>query len=1117
MDFSKARWFLIALAAVGLSFSHEGCGRASAADQREARVDLARSGVTLGEDFPGVEWKNPRDVYEVRLAFPEEKAGGTPEDYVLQWWGSIWPGNGSGGWMRLDDPWNGRWVSSPQQGVLEKESGDLVFRFPPLTSKEWDKALKAGDYADKTPPLYRRTLKVRVVSKTDTLSERPRLAVYGDSTWREGSFDIEARFFQDGVRSGRIEIFNGILIGMKSLPEPRQAEVDGDRWRARGVGGGSAGVRILVRYAETRQPKSNNLTRVTVRLGRGADATGFSFVPQDVLQEGAMRLPDLGVLVSPTTSGLTLANDPGPSSPHWEKTVRERIPDRPEASRESAMAGIPRLSPPRWVPLGAPSARQEFFISPEGNWRLWGLSLFTEARDTKRIRFRDTKSHPGEQQLDALIDHRSDPKFDGGDREDLSRFLEEDHLPLIHVRYRRGAIRYDHAFLATVLTGEIGDDDTRRGDEPVILLTKLVVENTTDSPQAAIVNVQYNQPPAVKLREDGIIEIVPPEGSSIAEGMTALRGQVSMGNAAGKPLPAEWSVGASGEGGESSILRWEATLAGKESRTIYFKAPYVELFDAAELSRLKEIEFDEEAEKVLGYWRERIAQGMRIELPDAALNSFYRANLWHNVITTDRDPKTGLYNQGVATVRYRVFGNETVMIARSMDMRGEHKEAERFLEPLLHYQGNEALTGRFSTKEGAFHSAGEYTHGKYAMNHGFVLWGVADHYLYTRDRSYLDRVAPALVKGCDFLISERRSTMGETNGRRSPIHGLSPASSLEDVIEYQYWLATNSYFHLGMKRAGQALSDIGHPQARRIVEEAESYRRDIEAASREAATRSAAVRLRNGEFVPYVPSRIHQWRHLTEGWIREALYPALHLATAEVVPPEDPLMTWMLDDLEDNIFFSGESGYNVRDVDDRWFELGAVTLQPCLLDTPPIYMARNEIPAALRSFWNTYALLIYPDVHCFAEWAPAFGRGGGPVYKTSDESRFVMWMRQLLIWEDGDELWLGRGVPRAWFEEGKTIRIENAATHFGLAGLVIHSEAKSGRIHARIVLPTRTPPEATWLRLRHPDGKTPRRVTVNGRVLDSKHVLGEDIRLPRDAVGGSATVEVVAEYENGAE
>jgi len=315
-----------------------------------------------------------------------------------------------------------------------------------------------------------------------------------------------------------------------------------------------------------------------------------------------------------------------------------------------------------------------------------------------------------------------------------------------------------------------------------------------------------------------------------------------------------------------------------------------------------------------------------------------------------------------------------------------------------------------------------------------------------------------------------------------------------------------------MKRVAEALADIGHPEAARIAGEAEAYRRDIEAATREAATVAAAVRLRDGRFVPYVPSRIHHWRHLTEGWIREALYPALHLATAEVVTPGDPLITWMLDELEDNIFFSWQSGYNVSDYEQTWFERGAVTLQPCLLDTPTIYMARNEIPAALRSFWNSYALSIYPDVTCFAEWAQRQGVPGGPLYKTSDESRFVMWLRQLLVWEDGDSLWFGRAMPREWLENGKTVRIDNAATTFGTAGLLVRSHVDNGRILATVQVPKRQAPKEVWLRLRHPQGLTPSRVVINDRPLPADRIIGENIRLLPGDLDITRPVEVLAEY-----
>lgn len=1069
-----------------------------------ATVDLAKFGSLLGSDnVIGVEWENPREVEEVVLRLPRGEAI-PARSLSVEWWGSVWPNNGSGGWMKLDDPWNGQWVrvfgATFQRGA---SSATLTFAFPPLMRQEWKEALDPGKYPDKKAPVFRRTLKVRVVSDRTPFPSGCSVVVYGKSRWAEASFDIEARSKRDGENAGRVEIVNGALLNIVSLPSPRDAVVRGRSWTARGNSTDSAGVRVRLRYVKNDDLNSNDLTRVTVRWGKEPDAVGFSFVPQDVMKDGAIRLPDFDALVSETSRALTLANDPGISGLHWEKPVRLRLTERPEASCQSAMEGIPRLSPPRWVPLGVPSARQEVFVSPVGDWATWNASLHTVARDSARIPFRRDK-------LEAILDTRSEPRFDGKDRKEPVRWLEEEKLPLIHATWHTGAIHFHHALAATILLGDYGDDKKRRGDETVVMVSKLEVANQSDRPETATVHVRYSHPAPLSLGKNGLVTILPADGST-TPGLTAIRGQISNDQPTGGGT-AGWKAVKGNEKALLPVLRWQSVLKPGEKRTIYFKAPFVDLLDSHEMNRLKEVSYEREVPKVLDYWRKRLDRGMKIEVPDPALNQFYAANLWHNIITTDRDPVTGLYNQGVGTVRYRVFANETVMIARSMDMRGEHREAERYIEPMIYYQGNEPLTGRFSTKEGVFHSAGAYTHGQYAMNHGFTLWGIADHYLLTRDRAYLERVAPKIVKGCDFLITERHATMTPEGTPRLANHGLAPASSLEDVIEFQYWFATNGYFYLGMKHATEALADIGHPEAARIAREAESYRRDIERVVREAATRAAVVRRRDGQYIPYVPSRVFQWRHLTEGWIREALYSSLHLATAEVVRPNDPLVTWMLDELEDNVFFSWQSGYNVSDLERKWFERGAVTLQPCLLDTPTIYMARDEIPAALRSFWNTYALLIYPDAQCFAEWAPAFGKGGGPLYKTSDESRFVMWLRQLMIWENGEELWFGRGVPRAWLADGKTVRIEGAPTFFGTAGLVIHSESASGRIRATVTLPMRNPAKTVWLRLRHPEGKRPTRVLVNGEPLAADRIRGEDICLPSVREESLQRFQASAEY-----
>ncbi|GAH80679.1 unnamed protein product, partial [marine sediment metagenome] len=71
-------------------------------------VDIARYGIrTSGRQFIGIEWEDPRDIYEVRISGIDRRAA---ESIRLEWWGSVWPNNGTGGWMRLDDPWNGKWV-----------------------------------------------------------------------------------------------------------------------------------------------------------------------------------------------------------------------------------------------------------------------------------------------------------------------------------------------------------------------------------------------------------------------------------------------------------------------------------------------------------------------------------------------------------------------------------------------------------------------------------------------------------------------------------------------------------------------------------------------------------------------------------------------------------------------------------------------------------------------------------------------------------------------------------------------------------------------------------------------------------------------------------------------
>jgi hypothetical protein len=116
-------------------------------------------------------------------------------------------------------------------------------------------------------------------------------------------------------------------------------------------------------------------------------------------------------------------------------------------------------------------------------------------------------------------------------------------------------------------------------------------------------------------------------------------------------------------------------------------------------------------------------------------------------------------------------------------------------------------------------------------------------------------------------------------------------------------------------------------------------------------------------------------------------------------------------------------------------------------------------------------------------------------------------LRMMLVREDGPDLRLGQAVPRPWLEARRTLDVQDAPTHFGPVSFRVESHVDRGRIDVQLMAPARQTPRRVLLRLRHPQGKTIKRVTLDGKPLES--FAGETITLasPRGAL------KIVVEYE----
>src|SRR6185369_5987204 len=130
-----------------------------------------------------------------------------------------------------------------------------------------------------------------------------------------------------------------------------------------------------------------------------------------------------------------------------------------------------------------------------------------------------------------------------------------------------------------------------------------------------------------------------------------------------------------------------------------------------------------------------------------------------------------------------------------------------------------------------------------------------------------------------------------------------------------------------------------------------------------------------------------------------------------------------------------------------------------------------------RSFLNCYAIDILPnDGYTFNEHAVH-----GPPDKIFEEAAFLERFRNLLVMEDGPNLWLARATPRAWLEQGKRISVKHAPTHFGSVDYEIVSAVDHGRITATIRMPARNAAKEVRLRMRHPVSAPIKSVMVNGQ------------------------------------
>jgi hypothetical protein len=325
----------------------------------------------------------------------------------------------------------------------------------------------------------------------------------------------------------------------------------------------------------------------------------------------------------------------------------------------------------------------------------------------------------------------------------------------------------------------------------------------------------------------------------------------------------------------------------------------------------------------------------------------------------------------------------------------------------------------------------------------------------------------------------------------------------------------NGYYVAGLRAAGEALGEIGHPDARLFAKTAEQLKKDTLRAYAWTQARSPALPLRNGTWIPHYPSQVHSPGKLAEffpgqdagrSWCYDVEIGAHQLAPTGVLNPRGREVERLMEHMEDVQFLaSGWFDYPAAQNQADWFDLGGFSkVQPYYTRNCEVYALRDEVKPFIRSYFNSIASLLNPEVLTFWEHF----RHSGAWDKTHETGYFLHQTRTMLVQERGKELWLAPFVTDNWLQDGQRVEVKNAPTRFGEASFEITSHSAQGYIEAQIEPPTRRAPGVIILRLRHPQSREIRAVTANGKRLRNFDPARSTITLKPSAT----TLNVRAEY-----
>ncbi|OHB58372.1 MAG: hypothetical protein A2Y12_01040 [Planctomycetes bacterium GWF2_42_9] len=795
----------------------------------------------------------------------------------------------------------------------------------------------------------------------------------------------------------------------------------------------------------------------------------FAVAIKDVLDNGCVYVRDLGVFVTTADSGITL--DQYKKQIQSQQTTLEKVRQMPDQSFDNVMSKAhPAIQNNGPAMLSLACDNNKFVLRQDGSIR---YLVNLEAPPTHR---KSERGHRDEFRRDIIEVipyfgsltpsfnlYREWPWFTAEKYPGQTRSLEDSYYPAPLNTIPTDGVTYKQKTFVAPSGNPLPNDTTGYYNTQPLLVSKFSIENTSDQ----------TKPVSLKLKLINDIRTnAAPEIRTINGGFAAVNAHQLLAfieTAGLKKLSSRLS--------DSTIII-EGQLPAQSSNSCIV---YIPTWDVD----IQNISFGDDSKlfsKMKNYWDSFLTKGADIQIPDPQLNNLIKASMINCTITARNECNHTNIAPWVSAAHFGIMESESQSIIEGMSLMGHEQFAQNGLDFFIRRYNNDGML----------------TSGYTLMGMGWHLRVLGQHFQLYRNDSWLRANESKISSACDWIVKQHEKTkMLTPSGQKVLEYGLMPPGTSADWPLLMYGIRPQAEFYAGLNAAAKALAEIQNPQSGNFLHKAENLQNDIISSYRRTQRRCPAVPLPTGVYVPYCPTVATQFTTIADTFgpglaVKDVSMGAQHLVVLGILPPDAKDGYFKADRFEDVFFKSPTADFPAEKIRDDWLSYtGFYRGQPYYPRITDVYALNDDVKPFIRSYFNNIMPIVNTEVLTFWEHF----RASGGWNKTHETGWFLQQTRMMLVDEKDNDLWLAPFVTNHWMQDGMKLAAKNMPTRFGNISFEINSQIAKGIIEADIITPKRSQPNSIILRLRHPQQKQMKSVTVNGKTYKDFDPVKETIRL----------------------